>query len=112
MTDNRTIRLSDAIEAIRAGQKSGGHLTSSAVSADKLIEALSALPAVEGWLDIESAKKQEYVLARVSHDAAHYGGRWFVVRYIGEGDWSLHPGYGVGDDYFSAFMPLPAPPIE
>lgn len=61
-------------------------------------------------MNIEEAKTQEYVLAKVSHDAAHYGGRWFVVRYIGEGDWSLHPGYGVGDDYFSAFMPLPSPP--
>jgi hypothetical protein len=106
----------DAVIAAIEGEKltgDTGHESDIAYN-DALADAIAAVKALPGVssaiLDIEEAKKQEYVLAKVSHDAANYGGRWFVVRYIGEGDWSLHPGYGVGDDYFSAFMPLPSPP--
>ena len=54
--DNRTIRLSDAIEAIAGlvpeGRRPEGVQFRVTITIADAIEALSALPAVEGWLPI------------------------------------------------------------
>lgn len=36
-----------------------------------------------------------------------YGGRWFVTHYVGPGDWSLVPGFGVSADWFEGWARLP-----
>lgn len=36
-----------------------------------------------------------------------YGGRWFVTHYVGPGDWSLFPGFGVSADWFEGWARLP-----
>lgn len=36
-----------------------------------------------------------------------YGGRWFVTHYVGLGDWSLFPGFGVSADWFEGWARLP-----
>lgn len=106
MTD-RHINLDAAIQVVQ------NNLAFS-VKAD-IIKALSALPAVSGWLNIESAKTSGYVMGRIAprHEDdqwAHLSGRWFVVWFIRNNDWSLYPGMSVGDNWFDGFLPLPAPP--
>ena len=116
MTD-RLISLNAAIEDLRAMICEGD--TDKHVSwngaLNKAIERLSALPDAWQGIEVSAAKSGDYVLAKVKHHPAesqwsHLSGRWFVVRYISEGDWALYPGFGVGDDWFECFAPLPEPP--
>jgi len=47
-------------------------------------------------------------LPRQKDDPFHrYGGRWFVAHYVGPGDWSLFPGFGVSADWFEGWARLP-----
>ena len=82
---------------------------------------------MSGWQPIETAPMPEtgewvvaVVAARAEDDRhAYLAGRAFVVRHMGYTDnmgldlgWALFPGMGVGTEWFSHWMPLPAPPVQ
>ena len=83
----------------------------------RMIEALSALPAVDGWLDIESAPRDgDVIRVGVMTDFGwvqgsgrwvdDLGGGWLCrgdMRYVADG-------LGLGNP--THWQPLPAPPIE
>ena len=99
MTDSRTIRLSDAIKVVQDN-------LAFSVKAD-IIKALSALPAVGGWLPIEESDGNlcqvtdgGYVVTAFKQDG-HWVAGWqnetMAIQFV------LSPTH---------YMPLPAPPIE
>ena len=105
----KTIRLSDAIEVVLDN-------LAFSVKAD-IIKALSALPAVGGWLPIESAPKDgDVIRVGVMTDFGWVqgsgrwvdasGGFWLCrgdMRYVADGLGLANPTH---------WQPLPAPPIE
>lgn len=104
--DNRTIRLSDAIKVVQDN-------LAFSVKAD-IIKALSALPAVEGWLPIESAPVDKNILACVKVINNKTGDEWWDMHTIlidsetGEIQADNDAGWAVED--YSHWQPLPAPP--
>ena len=113
--DNRTIRLSDATDIVRRWHD---YVTSNTCSTDVdyaktdeelavVLAALSALPAVGGWLPIEESDGNlcqvtdgGYVVTAFKQDG-HWVAGWqnetMAIQFV------LSPTH---------YMPLPAPPIE
>lgn len=65
-----------------------------------------------GWMPMETAPRDgTFILAKCGDIAderwSHLSGRCFVIKWIGVGDWSLHPGFGVGDNWLAGWQPLP-----
>lgn len=107
--DNRTIRLSDAIEAVNSLgiMQDNDERQGEMFSIRRIVEALSALPAVEGWLPIEESDgnlcqvtDSGYVVTAFKQDG-HWVAGWqnetMAFQFV------LSPTH---------YMPLPAPPIE
>lgn len=118
--DNRTIRLSDAIEAI--GKIPVDHKGCPRdLALDKAIEALSALPPVEGWLDIDTFAEPTSLSSGDGVLIACINGDVGEAYYRNFGDdsdgwWWSNTSWG---DYPEPdrptpvkWQPLPAPPIE
>lgn len=110
MTD-RTIRLSDAIKVVQDN-------LAFSVKAD-IIKALSALPAVEGWRDIESAPRDGTPFWGIAPTGA--GLPHMMLPYTMRHQGKLYSGfqYHNGTDWVdwpkpdpTHYMPLPAPPVE
>ena len=71
------------------------------------------------WQDMKSAPRDgTWILAQtgsIADDRYHHlSRRCFVVCHLGRTDrmgldlgWSLYPGFGVGDEWLSGWMPLP-----
>jgi hypothetical protein len=105
-----------------------------ALGLEAMLAAAPASPALEQfaenakcsdqavWKPIETAPKDgTWVLAIVggaSDRWKHLNGRAFVIRHEGKTPsgfdlgWSVYPGFGgTGDQWFTHWMPLPAPPL-
>ena len=120
--DNRTIRLSDAIEALGKKRYFGEPYTDHEVSYNTAIEdsiaALSALPAVDGWLPIENAPDDGTPFWGITPTGAghphymhpylmrHEGKLYSTFQYNNGASWVDWPKPDP-----THYMPLPAPPI-
>ena len=108
MTD--LINRQDVMDAIMAADNKVGKdgYTNSHASKSGLAKAMAALPAVGGWLDIDTAPKGEFVLIYRHAPGTQWHGRLEVAKYTPRSDW------GSFNKYYppTHWQSLPAPPVQ